>query len=63
MTTDEDSHDDETDLGELDLFLSLKKSLIIVWLGWADRNLVNGPGRKTLRQLLRLKYGRQGGSW
>ena len=29
MTTNEDSHDDETDLGELDLFLSLKKSLII----------------------------------
>ena len=23
MTTDEDSHDDETDLGELDLFLPL----------------------------------------
>lgn len=32
----------------------------MVRLGWADRNLVNGLSRETLRQILGLKYEMEG---
>ena len=51
VTTDEDSNDDETDLGELDLFFSLRQCdcyCVIVIGPTVTTNLVNRPSRQTL---------------